>query len=141
MCYSTCVCRPQRRVELRNNMAPHTRLGIEVLKKQLNMDFINLPSKDEYVTCIDKDKMLLFPRYPIDIYFYTIFHNVTRINLFGTGVFGDIAHLQWLPNLTHIYLFSTGLTGDIAHLQSLIHLNVLTIGSTDITGDIKHLKS
>ena len=52
---------------------PHTRLGIEVLKKQLNMDFINLPSKDEYVTCIDKDKMLLFPRYPIDIYFYTIY--------------------------------------------------------------------
>ena len=113
---------------------PHTGLGVEVLKNKLNMDHLNLPEKDEDVTCIDKD-VILNPTSldAIDINSYTCFKKLTSIRLYGTDVFGDIKHLMTLTNLTELFLNKTGVTGDIMHLGSLLnsvsytHLTLPTI--------------
>ena len=121
---------------------PHTGLAIEVLKTKLNMYHLNLPDKDEDVTCIDKDQLIDYTsRDAIDIYFYTLFKNLTSIDLSETGVTGDIEHFKSLPNLTVIWLFQTGVMGDIIHLKSLPSLTHIWLFQTGVTGNIKHLKS
>jgi hypothetical protein len=121
---------------------PHTGLAIEVLKTKLNMYHLNLPDKDEDVTCIDKDQLIDYTsRDAIDIYFYTLFKNLTSIDLSHTDVTGDIIHLKSLPNLTEIHLVSTHVTGDIIHLKSLPNLTEIHLGYTGVYGDIENLKS
>ena len=92
---------------------PHTGLGVEVLKNKLNMDVLHLPEKDEDVVCIEGDGILDHTsRDAIDIYFYTLFKNLTMIDLSSTDVSGDIVHLKSLRSLTWIRLDQTGVTGD-----------------------------
>jgi hypothetical protein len=121
---------------------PHTGLGVEVLKNKLNMDVLHLPEKDEDVVYIDKDQLIDYTsRDAIDIYFYTLFKNLTMIDLSDTDVSGDIKHLGSLPSLTEIWLSGTGVTGDIIHLKSLPNLTDICLSTTGVSGDIAHLNS
>ena len=63
------------------------------------------------------------------------------IKLTGKRVTGNIAYLKLLPNLTKIDLSSTGVTGNIAYLKSLPNLTNIGLWKTGVTGDIAHLKS
>ena len=114
---------------------PHTGLAVDVLKNKLNMDVLNLPEKDEDVTWIHKYQIIDYTsRDAIDIYFYTLFKNLTSINLSGTDVYGDIVHFNTLTNLTNIGLNQTAVTGDIMHLKSLSSLTDTRPGSSSMGG-------
>ena len=118
--------------------SPHTGLGVGLLKKKLNERNLDIPENDENVTHI-----CCIPQYSsINIYFYSLFKNLTEISLAGhIGVSGDIADLKLLPNLTVIHFAVTMVTGDIEHLKSLPNLTSIALGLTSVTGDIIHLKS
>ena len=119
----------------------HTGLGGVILKKKLGID-LNIPEKDEDVIIFNASSSKItnspddYPDdMPIDIYYFTCFYNLTKINLVSTGVTGDISHLESLPNLTNIYLYNTGVTGDITHLKSLLKLDEIDLSNTGVTGD------
>ena len=124
--------------------SPHTGLGVSILKKQLKMNDLDIPEKDQDVTCIDRVRIINFPvDMSIDIYFYTCFYNLTVFDIRHTGVTGDIVHLKSLMNLTNINLSDTDtdVYGDIAHLKSLTNLTDIGLNQTSVTGDIEHLNS
>ena len=121
---------------------PHTGLAVEVLKNRLNVKHLDIPEKDEDVTCINIEQKINYPLHPVKhIYFYTYFKNLIVFRLDRTPIIGDIVELNSLPNLIVIALSGTGVIGDIIHLKSLHNLTAICLQLTCVTGDIIHLNS
>ena len=106
--------------------SPHTGLGVEVLKKQLNVNELNITDKDEDVTCIDTDDIIYYPYNKfIELFYYTCFTNLTLLNLCDTRVTGDIASLNSMSKLRYLDIGDTCIIGNIMHLKSLLDLTVI----------------
>ena len=123
-------------------ISPHTGLGVAIIKKKLNVKKLKIPEKDKDVICIDKK--VIRPKLKdiyIDLYFYTNFYNLTKIDLHeSAGLYGNIANLYTLNNLTVIMLNETMVSGDIKDLKSLHNLITINLERTIVTGDIFHLR-
>ena len=65
---------------------------------------------------------------------------LTKINLYGSQVTGDIANLKDLTALTKINLYGTQVTGYIANLKDLTALTNINLSGSQVTGDIANLK-
>ena len=121
--------------------SPHTGLGVEIFKKKLQTNDLNIPENDDDVIKLFRLREIKKSYKSIDIDLFTCFHNLTVIYLSNIRVSGDIAHMKSLPNLTIISLVNTGVSGDIAHLKSLPNLTIISLVGTGVSGDIEHLKS
>ena len=121
--------------------SPHTGLGVEIFKKKLQTNDLNIPENDDDVIKLFRLREIKKSYKSIDIDLFTCFHNLTGIYLSNIRVSGDIAHLKSLPKLTKIYLYNTGVSGDIEHLKSLPKLTTISLSDTGVSGDIEHLKS
>ena len=121
--------------------SPHTGLGVEIFKKKLQTNDLNIPENDDDVIKLVRLREIKKSYKSIDIDLFTCFHNLTGIYLSNIRVSGDIAHLKSLPKLTKIYLYNTGVSGDIEHLKSLPKLTTISLSDTGVSGDIEHLKS
>ena len=93
-----------------------------------------------HVTGLDlttNEKTLSGPGAP----FLVALSELTRLNLQGTGVTGDISGFNSLVKVSYLRLDSTGVTGDISGFNSLVHLTALHLYNTGVTGDISGFNS
>lgn len=75
----------------------------------------------------------------IDISDFSYCKNLTKIKIYDTSLFGDIALLSNLVNLTKIEISRTNVSGDIASLNRLVNLTEINVSDTGIYGDCKNL--
>jgi len=133
--------------------SPHIHLQEEIFKRAIPTDIYQklveqggiekvngyitkvLVYKDSWLLDVTERKSLQF-----DIKVLQGLPNLTRFDLYDTGVFGDIQVLQWLQHLTLFYLSKTDVFGDIQVLQGLQHLTEFDLDETGVTGDIKFLQ-
>ena len=157
--------------EIRNKIllfackSPHTGVGVGLLKKKFKNNYLDIPDNDKDLISFEAFKQVYHFPDTINIYLFTCFHNLTRIDMgvedvrvtgniedlkslqklsvidfYNKNVDGNIENLKSL-NITTISLSKTGVTGDIANLKFMCNLNIVCIRNTEVNGDIVNLKS